>query len=82
MAWQASTFASVALAIAIPLGVLAGRGTWSLVAAGSGTYSPPVVPLLAVLAAVPVTLVAANLMAAGPGWLAARVPPARVLRVE
>jgi hypothetical protein len=38
------------------------------------------VPL--VLAAVPVTLVLANLIAAGPGWDAARLRPATVLRTE
>jgi hypothetical protein len=29
-----------------------------------------------------VTLILANLIAAGPGWTAARVKPARVLRAE
>ena len=39
-------------------------------------------PLAAVLLAVPVTLALANLIAAWPGWTAARLRPAAVLRTE
>jgi hypothetical protein len=35
-----------------------------------------------VLLAVPVALLLANLIAAGPGWAAARVRPAGILRSE
>ena len=35
-----------------------------------------------VLAAIPATLLLANLIAAGPGWAAARLRPATVLRAE
>jgi putative ABC transport system permease protein len=35
-----------------------------------------------ILLAVPVTLALANLIAAGPGWDAARLRPAAVLRAE
>jgi hypothetical protein len=35
-----------------------------------------------VLLAIPVTLLIANLIAAWPGWTAARLPPAAVLRAE
>jgi hypothetical protein len=35
-----------------------------------------------VLAAIPVTLLLAIVIAAGPGWAAARVRPASVLRAE
>jgi membrane protein implicated in regulation of membrane protease activity len=38
--------------------------------------------LASVLLAIPVTLLLANLIAAGPGWTAARVPAATVLRGE
>jgi hypothetical protein len=38
------------------------------------------VPL--VLLAIPVTLLAANVIAAWPGWTAARLRPAQVLRTE
>jgi hypothetical protein len=40
------------------------------------------IALPAVLAAVPVTLLLANTVAAGPGWAAARIRPASVLRNE
>jgi hypothetical protein len=37
---------------------------------------------LLVLLAIPAVLVLANLIAAGPGWAAARLRPALVLRTE
>ena len=40
------------------------------------------VPLTAVLIAIPVTLLVANLIAAWPGWTAARLRPALALRTE
>ena len=40
------------------------------------------IPVLLVLAVIPVTLVLANLIAAGPGWTAARIRPALILRSE
>jgi hypothetical protein len=40
------------------------------------------VPLLALGAIVPSVLVVANLLAAGPGWSAARVPPVTAMRAE
>lgn len=40
----------------------------------------PAVPVLAVALTVPITLAVANLLAAGPGWVAARMRPATVLR--
>jgi len=40
------------------------------------------VPLATVLLAIPATLLAANLIAAAPGWEAARLRPALVLRTE
>jgi hypothetical protein len=40
------------------------------------------VPVPLVLLAIPATLLLANLIAAGPGWTAARVPAATVLRGE
>ena len=40
------------------------------------------IPAAPVLLAVPVVLVLANLIAAGPGWAAARISPAITLRSE
>jgi predicted lysophospholipase L1 biosynthesis ABC-type transport system permease subunit len=82
VAWQATTFAVVALVLGLPLGLAAGRWAWQLTAAALGVDSGPVVPLPAILALVVGTLVAANLVAAGPGRVASRLRPAAALRSE
>ena len=82
VAWEASTFAAVALLIGLPLGVLAGRWAWAYFANEAGAPSQATVPLPAVLLAIPATLLIANLIAAWPGWTAARLRPAAVLRTE
>jgi putative ABC transport system permease protein len=82
VAWQASVLAGAALLVGLPLGVLAGRWAWAVFAGSAGVSGAPDVPVALVLAAVPVTLVLANLIAAGPGWDAARLRPASVLRTE
>jgi ABC-type antimicrobial peptide transport system permease subunit len=82
VSWEASALAAAALAVGIPLGVIAGRLSWALFAdaAGIGDHATVNVPL--VLLAVPVTLLLANVIAAWPGWTAARLRPATVLRTE
>jgi len=82
VAWEASALAAAALLVGLPLGVLAGRWAWALFAGSAGVSGTPDVPVALVLAAIPVTLVLANVIAAGPGWDAARVRPASVLRTE
>jgi ABC-type lipoprotein release transport system permease subunit len=82
IAWQATTFALVALCLGVPLGVAAGRWAWQLTAAVLGVSSAPVVPLAAVLAITAATVGAANLVAAVPGRAASRLRPATALRSE
>jgi ABC-type antimicrobial peptide transport system permease subunit len=82
VAWEASAFAVVALLIGLPLGVLAGRWAWAYFANAAGAPADASIPLTAVLLAIPVTLLVANLIAAWPGWTAARLRPAAVLRAE
>ena len=82
VAWEASAFAAVALLLGLPLGVVAGRWAWALFANAAGVSAAATVPLATVLLAVPATLLAANLIAAVPGWEAARLRPAIVLRTE
>ena len=82
VAWQATTVAAVALLVGLPLGVAAGRWLWSLLADRLGTVAEPVTPTLAVVLAVPATLVLLNLVAAVPGRSAGAVPAATVLRAE
>jgi FtsX-like permease family len=82
VAWQATTFALVAGFIGVPLGVAGGRWAWRLIAEQLGVASGPVVPPVPVLAIVIGTLLVANLVAAGPGWTAARIQPSVTLRSE
>jgi hypothetical protein len=72
----------VALALGLPLGVAAGRWAWQLTALQLGVDSGPVVPLLPLAIAAAGTLLAANLAAAVPRWVAHHLPPATVLHAE
>ncbi len=82
VAWQATSFCVVAVAVGIPLGVISGRWAWKLVSSGIGSVSPPVVPIVALGIMVPAALLVGNLIAVVPGWSAARVAPAIVMRSE
>jgi ABC-type antimicrobial peptide transport system permease subunit len=82
IAWQATTFAVIALALGIPLGVAVGRWVWRLTASQLGVASVVVVPLPAILAVAAGTVVAANLVAAVPGRAASRLRPVIALRSE
>ena len=81
VAWQAATVALVGIVVGVPLGLIVGRWVWAIVASGVGVGTDVLVPAL-VLLVVPGALVAANLLAALPGWRAARLRPATILRVE
>jgi hypothetical protein len=79
---QASLLALIGLALGIPLGLAVGRAVWRIVADFTPlAYHSPVAVLPLVLIA-PVTLLAANLLAAWPGHRAARLRPGRILREE
>lgn len=82
VSWQASALAAAALVVGLPLGILVGRWSWNLFAGSAGVAPDADVPVLLVLVAIPAVLVLANLIAAGPGWAAARLRPALVLRSE
>jgi len=82
VAWQATALAAAALAAGLPLGLLAGRWAWLVFAGSAGVGSQADVPVTLVLLVIPVTLIVANLLAAVPGWTAARVRPALILRSE
>jgi predicted lysophospholipase L1 biosynthesis ABC-type transport system permease subunit len=82
IAWQATTFAVVALCVGLPLGVAAGRWAWQLTADTLGVSSAPVVPPAAVLAVATGAVIAANLVAAVPGRAASRLGAATALRSE
>ena len=80
--WQATAVALVGIVAGVPLGIAAGKIAWRLFATNFGVVPVSVVPaaLLAVLACG--VLVAANVLAAVPAWLAARSRPAQLLRAE
>jgi ABC-type lipoprotein release transport system permease subunit len=82
VAWQATTVALVAVAVGLPLGVALGRWSWSLLIDRIGLGAEPVTPWPALLAAALATVLVANLVAAWPGWMAARIRPALALRSE
>jgi ABC-type antimicrobial peptide transport system permease subunit len=82
VSWQASALAATALLVGLPVGLLAGRWAWALFAGTVGVAGTAEVPLPIVLLVIPVTLLLASLLAAGPGWAAARIRPALILRAE
>jgi hypothetical protein len=80
--WQAAALAAVALLFGVPLGILAGRWSWAIFAGSAGVSPAATVPVLLVLATIPVTVALGVLIAAWPGRTAARVRPAVALRSE
>jgi predicted lysophospholipase L1 biosynthesis ABC-type transport system permease subunit len=83
VAWQATALAAGALVIGVPAGIIAGRLTWAVFANAAGVAPQATIALPVVLLAVPaLTLLLANLIAAFPGRVAARLRPATVLRSE
>jgi putative ABC transport system permease protein len=80
--WQATALGAAAVVVGVPLGVVAGRWGWRVVADQLGVASGPMVPLLAVAALTSVVLVLTNILAVVPGWRAARLRAAEALRVE
>jgi len=82
VSWQATALAAAALLAGLPLGVAAGRWAWALFAASAGVEPAADVPVALVLLIIPAALILTNLIAAVPGWTAARIRPAAILRSE
>jgi len=78
----ATTLLVGALVVGIPMGVVAGQWSWRLFAGQLGVLPTTVIPVLVIVAIVPVTLVLTDLVASGPAWAASRTNPATVLRSE
>lgn len=80
--WQVATLSLIAAALSVPLGVLAGRLLWQLIARANGLAMGALIPgrivaLTAGLAfAVPIALIAL------PAWLEVRRNAAAILRTE
>jgi ABC-type lipoprotein release transport system permease subunit len=82
VAWQATTVVVVGLVVGIPLGLVAGRFVWGIVADELGVSSRATWPVLALVLLVLAALAAVNLIAAVPARRAAHTRPAVVLRSE
>jgi predicted lysophospholipase L1 biosynthesis ABC-type transport system permease subunit len=82
VAWQASVIALAAVLFGIPIGVALGRWLWTRFARGIFAVPAPTVPVWSVVLIGAATFVFANLVAAGPGRIAARSPTALVLQSE
>ena len=82
VAWQATALAAAALLAGVPLGVVAGRAGVGLLRGRAGVAAHARRPVVTGAARGPVTLLLANVIAALPGWAAARLRPAVVLRTE
>jgi len=82
VAWQATSFALVALVVGVPLGVAIGRWAWHAVASSIYSVSPPLIPYVAIALILPAVLVVCNLIAAGPARAAGRLAPALAMRSE
>ena len=79
---QASTVAVVALVGGLPLGIVLGRFVFHRFADELGLVPDATTPVLAIIGISVAALAFANLAAAVPGWRAARVPVATLLRAE
>jgi ABC-type antimicrobial peptide transport system permease subunit len=79
---QATVVSLIGLAVGAPLGVALGRTIWRYVADTTFMHYVPPVAAAALALVIPVTLVAAVLLAVWPGRTAASLPVADVLRAE
>lgn len=79
---QATVLALVGLVMGIPLGVALGRTVWRYVADTTPLFYVPPVAVVALVLAVPVALIAANVLAVWPGHRAASLRVSHVLRTE
>ena len=82
VSWQAAALTAGALMLGVPLGVLAGRWSWTLFARSVGVDPSTQIHVLHLLTGIGAALLLAISTAAGPGYAAARVRPAAVLRTE
>jgi FtsX-like permease family len=82
IAWQTTAILALATVVGLPLGVVAGQWAWTRFAAAIGVVPEPTVPLGLLVLGLAGLLVAANVLAAAPAIVAARIPAAATLRTE
>jgi ABC-type lipoprotein release transport system permease subunit len=82
MGWMVTILVGASLAVALPLGVLAGRMAFSVYAEHLGVAPEPAVAVWALALLLPALLLIAYLVSLWPSWRASRVAAATVLRTE
>jgi putative ABC transport system permease protein len=82
VAWQATTFALLAIVLGLPIGAALGRVTWTVVTNRLGLPPDTVVPGLQLALVGLIAVVLVNVIAVFPRVLATRRPPATVLHAE
>jgi ABC-type lipoprotein release transport system permease subunit len=80
--WQATLFTAVVLALATPVGIVAGIIVFRAFVGQMGALDTVTVPVLAFVASLVALLGLVNVVAAGNAWRARRQSPARNLAVE
>lgn len=80
--WQTDTPVLAGLVLGVPLGVVVGRWSWSILAGAVGVARDPLVPAVGLAVVVPTALLIASAVAAVTGLSAARTRPAVVLREQ
>ena len=80
VAWQATTIATVAFVLGLPIGTIIGRWIWLAFARQLGVLAAPAVPAISWIGLILATLVVANLVAVFPARSAARTSASLILR--
>jgi len=68
--------------IGVPVGIVIGRSLWVLFAHEINAVPAPIVPVTLIAVMIVGTLAIANIVAAVPGRIAARMPTSLLLRAE
>jgi hypothetical protein len=82
VAWQSSVAVAIGTVIGVPIGIIVGRTLWDLFATEINVVPSPSVPVLLIVLIALGALLLANVVAAVPGWRAARTPTDLLLRAE
>jgi putative ABC transport system permease protein len=82
IAWQTTFTLAVAVAVGVPLGLLAGRWAWRGFAGSLGVVPVTVVPVLLIVLGAVLLVAAGNLLTSVPATVAARTRPAGWLRAQ
>jgi hypothetical protein len=82
VAWQSTVAVAIGVVVGVPVGVAFGRWLWDLFAHNIDVVPAPTVPTLSIALVAIGALVLANLVAAMPGFIAARTKTASLLRAE